>query len=107
MRVYRLTTVSPRIVDFYENTTDYQLFATVKWRTWFKPLAFFYALISRQTQQINLPVHNRQVEMTGDVLALRGGVDGRNNVRAWLRKIGTTLRLSHYMQNIRMRVEPT
>lgn len=88
MDVYQCETVSPRIVDFYENTTDYRLFATVKWRTWFKPLASFYALISRQTQQINLPVHNRQVEMTGDVLALRGGVDGRDNVRAWVRKIG-------------------
>jgi len=88
MDVYQCVTVSPRIIDFYENTTDYRLFATVKWHTWFKPFAFLYALISRQTQQINLPVHNRQVEMTGDVLTLLDGVDGRKNVRAWMRKIG-------------------
>ncbi|MEK5037576.1 YndJ family protein [Sporosarcina sp. FSL K6-3457] len=87
MDVYQCVTISPGIIHFYENTTDYRLFTTVKWRTWFKPVAFLYALISRQTQQINLPVHNRQVEMTGDVLALRDGVDGRKNVRAWVRKI--------------------
>lgn len=88
MDVYQFDTISPRIIDFYESTGNYRLFATVKWHTWFKPLAFLYTLISRQTQQINLPVHNRQIEMTGDVLALRGGVDGRDNVRAWVRKIG-------------------
>ena len=87
MHVYKLATVSPRIIDFYENTTDYRLFATVKWRTWFRPFAFLYTLVSRKTQQINLPFHGRQIEMTGDVLALRDGVDGRNHVRAWLRKI--------------------
>ncbi|MFJ7936211.1 YndJ family protein [Sporosarcina sp. NPDC096371] len=88
MRVHSPLTVSSRIIDFYEHTMDYQLFATVKWHTWFKPLAFLYTLLSRQTQQINLPFHNRQVEMTGDVLALHDEVDGRRNVRAWLRKVG-------------------
>ncbi|WP_342514939.1 YndJ family protein [Sporosarcina sp. FSL K6-1522] len=88
MGSYSDITAAPRIVDFYEHTSDYRLFATVKWRTWFKPLAFLYRLVSQQTHQINLPLHNRQVEMTGDVLALHDGVDGRDQVRAWLRKIG-------------------
>ena len=87
MHVYKLATVSPRIIDFYENTTDYRLFATVQWRRWFRPFAFLYTLVSRKTQQINLPFHGREIEMTGDVLALRAGVDGRNHVRAWLRKV--------------------
>ena len=88
MGSYSDMTVAPRIIDFYEQTSDYRLFATVKWHTWFTPFAFLYRLVSRHTQQIHLPLHNRQVEMTGAVLALRDGVDGRDQVRAWLRKIG-------------------
>lgn len=88
MGIYKLPALSPRIAEFYENTTDYQLVATVKWRSWFKPFAFLYSLISRKTQQINLPTHGRKVEMTGNVSVLQDEVDGRTKVRAWLRKIG-------------------
>lgn len=88
MGIYGLPNVSSRIIDFYENTTGYRLFATVKWHTWFKPFAFLYSLVSRKTQQINLPTHGRQIEMTGNVSLLQDGVDGRIKVRAWLRKIG-------------------
>ncbi len=88
MRVYGHPSLSPRIIDFYENTTDYRLVARVKWQKWFKPFAFLYTLASKKTQQINLPFHDDKVEMTGDILALQDGVDGRNHVRAWVRKIG-------------------
>ncbi|MEK5068935.1 YndJ family protein [Sporosarcina sp. FSL K6-1508] len=92
MKVYgpslQCNTLSPRIIDFYENTINYRLFATIKWRSWFKPFAFVYELMSRKTQQIHLPLHGRQVEMTGDVIALQDTADGRDKVRAWIRKIG-------------------
>jgi hypothetical protein len=95
-------TLSPRIIDFYENTIDYQLFATIKWHPWFKVFATLYALVSRKTQQIHLPLHGRQVEMTGDVIALQDGVDGRDKVRAWIRKIGNdTAFIALYSQHIK------
>ena len=105
MKVYepyiQCETLSPRIIDFYENTIDYRLFATIKWHSWFKPFAFLYAFMSRKTQQINLPLHGRQVEMTGDVIALRDEVDGRDKVRAWIRKIGNdTAFIALYSQHI-------
>ena len=40
------------ISRFYERTTDYRLFASVKWRLWFKPFAFIYQSISRRIQQL-------------------------------------------------------
>ncbi|WP_237721559.1 YndJ family transporter [Paenisporosarcina sp. TG20] len=31
-----------KIIDFYEQTGRFQLFASVKWAAWFKPFAFIY-----------------------------------------------------------------
>lgn len=105
MKVYepfiQCKTLSPRIIDFYENTMDYRLFATINWHSWFKPFAIIYAFMSRKTQQINLPLHGRQVEMTGNVIALQDGIDGRDKVRAWIRKIGNdTAFVALYSQHI-------
>lgn len=75
------------IIDFYENTIDYQLQATVKWHTWFKPFAFLYKFVSKKTEQINLPLHRRAVNMTGGIYEIADEMDGREQVRVWLRKI--------------------
>jgi hypothetical protein len=94
-------TISPRIIDFYENTIDYRLFATINWHSWFRPFAILYAFTSRKNQQINLPLHGRQVEMTGNVITLRDEVDGRDKVRAWIRKFGNdTAFVALYSQHI-------
>lgn len=88
MKMYDIGEISPGIVDFYENTNDYRLFATIRWRSWFKPFAFVYSFISRKTEQINLPLHRNEVEMTGDIITVGDGLDGREDVRAWIRKVG-------------------
>lgn len=80
-------TLSPMVIDFYENTTDYRLFATVKWQTWFHPFAFVYKLLSRKMEQINLPMTQKQVEMTGAIHPVSSEQDGRERVRVWVRKI--------------------
>lgn len=81
-------TLSPAIIDFYENTTDYRLFAKVEWSRWFKPFAALYRMSSRYVKQINLPLHDKQIEMDGDIFAIQATLDGRSSPRAWLRKIG-------------------
>ncbi|EGQ22107.1 hypothetical protein HMPREF9372_3086 [Sporosarcina newyorkensis 2681] len=90
LSVYELESVnlSAQIIDFYENTTDYRLRASVNWHAWFKPFAFLYSFVSKRTQQINLPFSNKEVEMTGKIYTLYDGLDGRENVRAWERKVG-------------------
>lgn len=77
-------TLSPTIIDFYENTMQYRLFSEVRWHPWFKPLAAVYRLVSKMVQQLNLPFSNKQKEMTGDIIAVE---DGRTKTRAWVRKI--------------------
>lgn len=101
MELYNIKHVSPAVSDFYENTMDYRLHASVRWHRWFLPFAFIYSLISRKTEQINLPLHSREVEMTGDILML-DQQDRRENTRAWVRKIGdrlTFLALYSHHQN--------
>ena len=101
MDLYNIAQVSPAVSDFYENTMDYRLHASVRWHRWFLPFAFVYSLISRKTEQINLPLHSGEVEMTGDVFLL-DRQDGRENTRAWIRKIGgrlTFLALYSHHQN--------
>lgn len=88
MKLYGINNVSPHIVDFYENTVNYRLYASVHWHSWFKPFAFFYSFISRKMEQINLPLHRNEVEMTGDIITLSTDLDGRHAVRAWTRKLG-------------------
>lgn len=77
-----------KIVNFYEQTERFQLFASVKWAAWFKPFAFVYQFISRQIGQLNLPFSPAQMEMTGEVLLVDEQLDGRFKPRVWKRMIG-------------------
>ncbi|MFJ7826714.1 YndJ family protein [Psychrobacillus sp. NPDC096623] len=76
--------VKSAIIDFYENTRQYQLFSEVHWHTWFKPFAAVYGVISQKIQQLNLPYSSRKMEMIGDIITVE---DNRFKTRAWLRKI--------------------
>lgn len=80
--------VGGTIVDFYERTADYRLYAVVQWKRWFLPLAFVYKGFSCLFEQINLPLSRKEVEMTGEILSVDEGVDGRDDVRAWIRRAG-------------------
>ncbi|WP_052807187.1 YndJ family protein [Risungbinella massiliensis] len=96
--------LSPTILDFYENTNNYRLFAEVKWRTWFKPFVLIYRLISRYVQQLNLPLSSDKKEMTGNIYPIQDEMDGRNNTRSWVRKmedevVFVALYSSHQKQN--------
>lgn len=79
--------ISPSIIDFYENTMNYRLFAKVKWKSWFKPFAILYKLLSSHFQQINLPLSDEQIEMTGKLVRVKKELDGRRSPRAWVRKV--------------------
>lgn len=76
--------VKSTIIDFYENTKQYRLISEVHWYPWFKPFAAVYGVISKKIQQLNLPYSSKEMEMTGDIIAVE---DGRFKTRAWLRKI--------------------
>ncbi|WP_196493862.1 YndJ family protein [Ornithinibacillus caprae] len=101
MRVYEphidLHSLSTTIADFYENTSEYRLFAKIKWYHWFLPFAACYRFVSRYTKQLNLPLLSKEVEMTGDIFSIDDQLDGRLGTRAWIRKVnGETVFVALY-----------
>ncbi|MDM5248041.1 YndJ family protein [Lysinibacillus sp. G4S2] len=75
------------IPHFYEETNQYRLQASVKWKLWFKPFALIYQGLSRFMQQLNLPFSSKRIEMTGMIVKVDEQQDGRLAPRAWIRKI--------------------
>ncbi|CAM4316227.1 membrane protein [Bacillus manliponensis] len=78
--------ISPIIRDFYENTKQYELKAYIQWSRAFKPFAFLYERISRHVQQIHLGMGGHLEKMHGDIVGIYDEKDGRQDVRAWVRK---------------------
>ncbi|GCF75846.1 hypothetical protein CN445_01655 [Bacillus cereus] len=74
------------IIRFYENTKEYQLQSHIKWTRWFHPVAFCYAKMSKRVGQIHLGMGGKWETMHGSIMGIIDEKDGRENVRAWLRK---------------------
>lgn len=75
------------ISAFYEQTVKFELTASVKWATWFKPIAFFYQFFSQKIGQLNLPYSSKPVVMDGQILKIDESLDGRAKPRVWQRAI--------------------
>ncbi len=90
--VFSPESVAPEIIDFYENTSLYDLDVWSQWCGIFKPFGWLLSVIfSRRLQQMNMPISSLDTSkgMTSDVLPL---VD-RNGDRigtGWLRKLIST-----------------
>lgn len=78
--------LSPTIMDFYENTVDYDLKAKISWSKWFLPFAYLYQRISLRLQQIHLGVNREWQKMSGQIVGIDSSKDGRRKVRAWVRQ---------------------
>ncbi|MES9664335.1 hypothetical protein COK06_06320 [Bacillus cereus] len=74
------------IIRFYENTKEYQLQSHIKWTRWFRPVAFCYEKMSKRVGQIHLGMGGKWETMHGSIMGIIDEKDGRENVRAWLRK---------------------
>lgn len=75
------------ISEFYEQTTQFELTASVKWATWFKPFAFVYQFISRKMGQLNLPFSSKSIVMDGEIWQVNQSIDGREKPRVWHRSV--------------------
>ncbi|GAB6455058.1 YndJ family protein [Bacillus luti] len=74
------------IIRFYENTTAYKLQSHIKWTRWFRPFAFCYEKMSERVEQVHLGMGGKWETMQGSIIGVIDEKDGRENVRAWLRK---------------------
>ncbi|CAM3840545.1 MULTISPECIES: YndJ family protein [Bacillus cereus group] len=74
------------IIRFYENTKEYELQSHIKWARWFRPVAFCYEKMSQRVGQIHLGMGGKWETMHGSIIGVIDEKDGRENVRAWIRK---------------------
>ncbi|QPC46526.1 YndJ family protein [Mangrovibacillus cuniculi] len=84
---FKLSNCPDVIKDFYENTSQYSLFSSVRWNYLFYPLALCWHVISKKFQQLHLPVISTRQEMTGEISSVSKQLDGREKPRVWSRAI--------------------
>ncbi|WP_270340609.1 YndJ family protein [Bacillus mobilis] len=89
------------VIRFYENTIEYELQSYIKWNRWFRPLAFFYEKMSKRVGQIHLGMGGKWETMHGSIVGIIDEKDGREGVRAWLRKndVGESIFVALYSKH--------
>ena len=84
--------VHPAIRSFYEETARYELLVHPDWGIGFRFLARIFKCFSSRVEQMNFPLHAESAEDLIDsrLLPIHDAVDGRTNVRAWIRTYAKT-----------------
>lgn len=82
--------ISKKVIDFYENTSDYKLIFKVKWNPLFKGFGFIVnRLFSQRINQLNIPT--KQIDenevLTSEIIQLIDTRTEEIKYTIWLRKI--------------------
>jgi len=80
--------LSPSIIDFYENTTQYDMDLWVEWNKYFRPFGgLVHYLYSRRLKQLNLPLRPLEVSrgIYNEVVMLRDPESGNIKYTIWYR----------------------
>ncbi|GAB5465879.1 MAG: hypothetical protein Kapaf2KO_13150 [Candidatus Kapaibacteriales bacterium] len=83
-----LTALSTDIIDFYENTSDYNLLLNAKWNPFFKIFGFLLKFIfSSRIEQLNIPIRSLgdESELTNEIIKLIDPNTGKVKRTIWLR----------------------
>lgn len=85
--------LSPNVIDFYQNTADYQLKLKVKWNPFFKIFGLLLRIIfSKRIEQLNVPI--RSIEnsetLTSEIIHLKDQKTNEVKRTIWLRAFLTT-----------------
>lgn len=88
----QVSDLSPRLINFYENTADHHLYVYPQWAKSFTYPARFYKWFARRVNQMNLPLEPESEETTihSRIVPLVDHLDGRKKVRGWVRTYGET-----------------
>lgn len=87
-----LARLSNKVIDFYENTANYELHLNVKWNPIFKIFGFLVnRLFSRRINQLNIPLKNvADSKLTSEIIQLVEKESRAVKYTIWLRKIEKT-----------------
>jgi hypothetical protein len=89
-RSFSSSRIAPAIVQFYEQTAEYELDAWSQWCGAFRPFGWMLAfLFSRRLQQMNMPLSGLDTSrgMTSAVTELAREADGAQVFTTWVREL--------------------
>ncbi len=73
------------VKQFYTATGRFDMKAHVHWKKGFRRLSVWSHRMTSRMGQINIPLSG-EVEMDGEIVSIADDKDGRNQVRAWIRR---------------------
>ncbi|WP_333660349.1 hypothetical protein [Chishuiella changwenlii] len=91
-----LNNLSRKVIDFYENTSDYELKFLVKWNPFFIPFGYIVnRLFSKRINQLNIPIRNlkNSEAITSEIISLISPDNQQVKYTIWLRKLKTSNRI--------------
>lgn len=88
----QLKNLSQKVIDFYENTSNYELEFKVKWNFFFKPFGIIVnRLFSKRINQLNIPLQNNNREkLSSEIIQLFNKTTNELKYTIWLRKVENT-----------------
>ena len=90
---FELAKVDPRVKEFYEQTSEFDLDAWSEWHGLFRPFGRALSLLfSTRLQQLNVPLSSLDSAkgMTSSVVQMRDPLSGRVLQTAWVRQLHAT-----------------
>ena len=91
-----LNNLSRKVIDFYENTSDYELKFLVKWNPFFIPFGYIVnRLFSKRINQLNIPIRNlkNSEAITSEIISLISTDNQQVKYTIWLRKFKSSNRI--------------
>ncbi len=88
-----LNTLSQYVVDFYQNTANYDLELKVKWNPFFKVFGILLRILfSKRIEQLNVPIQNikNSTELTSEIIHLFDSKTNKIKRTIWLRAFKST-----------------
>jgi len=85
--------LSPDVIDFYENTSNYDLLLKAKWNPIFKVFGSLVRMIfSNRIEQLNVPTQNLEngLELTNEIIKLIDSKTNEVKKTIWLRTFKST-----------------
>ncbi|KAA2218763.1 hypothetical protein [Maribacter flavus] len=85
--------LSPDVIDFYENTSNYDLVLKAKWNPLFKAFGILVKIIfSKRIEQLNVPIKNLEGSMglTSEIIKLVDSQTNKVKRTVWLRTFKST-----------------
>ncbi len=89
----KISQIDSKIIDFYQNTSNFDLQLKVKWNPFFKPFGYLVSRIfSQRINQLKIPLknHSANQDLSSEIIQLVNPETNQVKYTIWLRKFKST-----------------